>query len=143
MRHGLASTFTIQCICGHNNEIKTSQEHRSGKRGPAAFDVNTRIALGCLHAGIGQTHINNLLSTANIPTLNSSTFKAREREVGKAVEHITKISCEESLQMEKAKAMGNGTESDENQLVSIPCSFDMGWQKEAKGIIPKPVMLQL
>ena len=35
--------------------------------------------------------------------------------------------------MEKAKAMGNRTESDENQLVSIPCSFDMGWQKRGKG----------
>ena len=34
---------------------------------------------------------------------------------------------------EKAKAMRNGTESDENQLVSIPCSFDMGWQKRGKG----------
>ena len=51
------------------------------KRGPPAFDINTRVALGCLHAGIGQTHINNVLSTSNIPTINSSTFKRREREV--------------------------------------------------------------
>ena len=106
MRHGLASTFKIKCTCGHNNEIKTSQEHRSGKHGPAAFDVNTRIALGCLHVEMGQRHLNNLLSTTNIPTLNWT------------VVHITKISCEESLQIEKA--MRNGTEPDENQLLRKP-----------------------
>ena len=54
IRHGLASTFLIPySFCGKTNEIKTSGEHRSGKRGPPAFDINTRAALGCLHAGIG------------------------------------------------------------------------------------------
>ncbi len=40
-----------------------------------AFDINTRAVLGCLHAGIGESRINNILSTMNILTLNSSTFK--------------------------------------------------------------------
>ena len=70
VRHGLASTFVIICpVCGKNNEIKTSEQHKPGQRGPPAFDVNTRVALGCLHVGIGQTHINNLLSTLNAPTI--------------------------------------------------------------------------
>ena len=91
VRHGLASTFVIICpVCGKNNEIKTSEHHKSGQRGPPAFDVNKRVALGCLHAGIGQTHINNLLSTLNVPTINSVTFKLREREVGKAVGGVAK-----------------------------------------------------
>ena len=90
VRHGLASTFTIQCTCGHNNEIKTSQEHRSGKGGPAAFDVNTRIPLGCLHAGIGQSHIYNLLSTANTPTLNSSTLRRGRGKLGRLLTTLQK-----------------------------------------------------
>ena len=70
VRHGLASTFVIiRPVCGKNNEIKTSEHHKPGQRGPPAFDVNTRVALGCLHVGIGQTHINNLLSTLNAPTI--------------------------------------------------------------------------
>ena len=100
--YGLASTFVITCpVRGKNNEIKTSEKHKSGQRGPPAFDVNTRVALGCLHAGIGQTHINNLVSTLNAPTINSVTFKLREREVGKAVEGVAKSSCQDYLAIGK------------------------------------------
>jgi hypothetical protein len=35
--------------------------------------------------------------------------------------------------MEKAVAISNGIKPDENNLLSIPCSFDMGWQKRGKG----------
>ena len=102
VRYGLASTFVITCpVRGKNNEIKTSEKHKSGQRGPPAFDVNTRVALGCLHAGIGQNHINNLLSTLNAPTINSVTFKLREREVGIAVEGVAKSSCQDYLAIGK------------------------------------------
>ena len=105
------------------NEIKTSEQHKSGQRGPPAFDVNTRVALGCLHAGIGQTHIiNNLLSTLNTPTINSLTFKLREREVGKAVEGVAKSSCQDCLVIEKQEALENGVQVDDNNLVPISCS---------------------
>ena len=124
----------IACsFCGKTNEIKTSGEHKSGKRGPPAFDINTRVALGCLHAGIGQTHINNVLSTINIPTINSSTFKRREREVGKAIENVAKASCRDSVTKEKGQLLNQGIQPDEDNLVSVPISFDMGWQKRGKG----------
>ena len=134
VHHGLARTFVIICpVCGKNNEIKTSEQHKSGQRVPPAFDVNTRVALGCLHAGIGQTHINNLLSTLNAPTINSVTFKLREREVGKAVEGVAKSSCQDYLVIEKQEALQNGVQVDDNNLVPISCSYDMGWQKRGKG----------
>ena len=137
VRHGLASRFVvIYPVCGKNNAVKTSEQHRSGQRGPPAFDINTRMALGCLYAGIGQTHINNVLTTLNAPTLNSVTFKLREREVGKAVEGIARSSCQDYLtncQMEKEEALKNGVQVDKSNLVPISCSFDMGWQKRGKG----------
>lgn len=120
-------------FCGKSNKINTSGEHRSGKRGPPAFNVNTRVALSCLHAGIGQTHINNVLATIDIPPLNLCTYKQREREVGRAVECIAKTSCQDSLNRERTQALVNGCQPDDNNLVSIPCSFDMGWQKRGKG----------
>ena len=58
----------------------TSKKHKTGKRGPMAYDINTRIALGALNAGIGQTHVNSLLSCMNVPSIDHTTFKARERE---------------------------------------------------------------
>lgn len=90
-RHGLASTFNITCpSCGHLNKAETSKQITSGNQGPKAYDIILRVTLGCLHAGIGQTHINNMLSCMNIPTINSITFKQREREVGQSVEAIAK-----------------------------------------------------
>ena len=62
----------------------------------------------------------------NIPTLNSSAFKQREREVGKEVEIVAKTSCQESLNKERSQALCSGSQSDENNLISVHCSFDMG-----------------
>ena len=115
------------------NEIKTSGEHRSDKHGPLAFNVNTRVALGCFYAGIGQTHINNVLSTINAPTINSFTFKRREREVGNAFEDVAKTSSLDFLNKEKARLLKDCFQRDQDNLVSVPCSFDMGWQKRGKG----------
>jgi len=133
-QNGLASTFTVLCSqCNAENTIKTSKEHRSGARGPLTFDVNTRAALGCLHAGVGNTHLNNLLSTLNVPAMNSSTFKTREREAGKAIELVAKNSCEQFLNRERDKSIENGNKPNEKNLVPIACSYDMGWQKRGRG----------
>ena len=43
-----------------------------------------------LDAGTGETHLNTILTTLNIPPMSRSTFKRREREVGLAVEHVAK-----------------------------------------------------
>ena len=41
VRHGLAGTLVIylSSLLEKKNEIKTSEQHTSGKRGPTAFDV--------------------------------------------------------------------------------------------------------
>lgn len=130
-RHGLASTFLLKCsFCGKPNRITTSGQHRSGLRGPPAFNINTRAALGCLHAGIGQTHINNVLSTLNVPTLNSVTFKLREREVGKAVEKIAKGSCQNYLQMERGQAL----EKESEQMKTVWFLFHVPLISGGKGV---------
>ena len=114
------------------NKVSTSNQHRSGKRGPMAYDINTRIALGALNAGIGQTHVNSLLSCLNVPSINHVTFKAREREVGKVIESVAETSCRESCCEERKRAVAAGAQSDEKGLVGILVSYDMGWQKRGK-----------
>jgi len=98
-----------------------------------AFDVNTRAALACLHTDVGNTHLNNLLSTFNVPAMNSSTFKNREREARKAIELVTKNNCHQFLNREREKAIENGNKLEENNLVLIACFYDMGWQKRERG----------
>ena len=92
-KSGLASVFSITCaVCGTENVVKTSSEHRSSQRGPNSHDDNSRAALLCIHTGISETHLNNLLCTLNIPSMNPVTFKSRENEIGQAVKQVTKKS---------------------------------------------------
>ena len=99
---GLGSIFSFKCsFCGHLNEVKSPGEHKAGSRGPLVNDINTRAVLGSLQAGMGNTHLNNLLSTINIPTMNHQLFKRREREVGNALENIARESCKINLNLEK------------------------------------------
>ena len=74
-----------------------------------------------------------MLATIDIPPLNSSTYKQREREAGRAVECIARTSCQDSLKRERAQALLNGVSLMITILISIPCSFDMGRQKRGKG----------
>ena len=131
---GLASVFSVTCaVCGAENVVKTSSEHRSGQRGPLTQDVNSRAVLGCLHTGIGETHLNNLLCTLNIPPMNPVTFKSRENEIGHAVEQVTRRSCKTAMSEERNAAIKKGIKADEQGCINIPCSYDMGWQKRGKG----------
>ncbi len=133
-QYGLASQLIVKCqFCSSQNTIETSSSHKSGKAGPNAYDINSKATLGCLHAGIGETHLKSILSVMNIPPMCRGSFKARERETGKAVESVAKISCEEVIANEKTQLIGIGEEPDENNLMSVPCSYDMGWQKRGKG----------
>ena len=83
-----------------------------------------------LHAGMGATHVNALLSSLNIPPVNGDTLKAREREIiGPAIEDIANTSCECMLEEEK-KQWGRTERGKE--IVPIGASYDMGWQKRGK-----------
>ena len=85
-----------------------------------------------LHAGIGPTHVNALLTSVNLPAVGESTLKAREREVGPAIEEVAKRSCLDALQAEK-RYWTSKEVSDEPASVAIGASYDMGWQKRGKG----------
>lgn len=84
-----------------------------------------------LHAGIGPTHVNALLSSINLPAIGQNTLKAREREIGPAIEKVAVKSCEQALEVEKGYWRKGETEQD--LVVDIGVSYDMGWQKRGKG----------
>ena len=67
------------------------------------MDVNTRVVLGSLHAGMGHTHVNHLLSTMNVPTISHKAYKVREREVGSCVEALVKESCNDVIYLQREK----------------------------------------
>ena len=133
-QYGLASKLIIKCqFCSKDNTVETSSTHKCGKAGSAAYDINSRASLASLHAGIGETHLTSIMSIMNIPPMARASFKTRERETGKAVENVARASCSQIITDEKDKLIGTGEQLDENNLMAVSCSYDMGWQKRGKG----------
>ena len=62
-------------------------------------------------------HINNVLSTSNIPPINSTTFKWRERRKGKTIETVARASFQDSLST-------NSLNKERQQNVSGKCNLD-------------------
>ena len=54
-----------------------------------------------LHAVIGPTLVNELLSSINVPSVGESALKIRGREVVPQIEKLAKESCLESLETER------------------------------------------
>lgn len=133
-KNGLASVFSLTCAaCGTENVAKTSGEHSSGQTGPISHDVSSRAAPGCLHTGICETHLNNLLRSLNIPSMNPLTFKSRENEIGHEVVQVTKKSCKSAMSEERNAAIKKSVKADDQGCINVPCTYDMGWQKRGKG----------
>ena len=64
--------------------------------------------LGTLNSGMGNTHINGVLSALNIQLeFNWKSFKTHEREVGKVVEEMAHESCLRAAAEEKELTINN------------------------------------
>lgn len=48
-----------------------------------------------INAGIGETHLNVVLTAMNIPHINQGTLKKRERECGVVIESVARAACAE------------------------------------------------
>ena len=72
-------------------------------------------------------------ASINVPVIGESTLKAREREIGPAIEEVAKSSCRAIMQKEKEKWELDSQGQDHGGKTSIRVSYDMGWQKRGKG----------
>ena len=83
-KFGLASRPSVKCnICHQVNNVTTSEQHRTGTRGPKAYDTNTRLASASLDNGIGFSRVNSILSALEIPSITRSTYKKRKEKLDK------------------------------------------------------------
>ncbi|XP_077863137.1 uncharacterized protein LOC144345911 [Saccoglossus kowalevskii] len=104
--YGLGCVLYVRCdnsACLLINRVYTGSRHRQeGKTtGLPVWDINSKLAIGMLHAGIGERQLNNFLSTLNVPGIHHKSLKSREREVGAAIEKIANASVLQSLEDEK------------------------------------------
>ena len=84
-----------------------------------------------IHAGIGPTHVNALLTSMDIPPVSEGTLNRRRAEAGPAIEKVAKDSCHEALEQEKQMELHDETD-DGTAEVNLCVSYDMQWGKRGK-----------
>ena len=77
--------------------------------------------------------MNALLTSINLPAVHENTLKAREREIGPALEKIAKRSCKNAIEKEKSQWLIESSSKESPEKVGIGASYDTGWQKRGKG----------
>ncbi len=117
--YGLGCELFIECDngnCDAVTKVSTSKKHHNlkTKRGKDAWDLNTKMAAGMIHCGIGETQTNNFLSSMNLHCISTNALKNREHEVGKAIDDLTEQSINRALENE-LKATTSAEESDASQ----------------------------
>ena len=124
-----ASTTVNKISLGKQHKKPVSQVNNPfdlSPRGNAIFDVNTKAASGMLHADIGETHLNNLLSTLNLPRISHRTLKVREEKIGTVIQNFANKSVDAALKKEQELT---GREKQFAETVGIEVSSDATWQK--------------
>ncbi|XP_062617800.1 uncharacterized protein LOC134279410 isoform X2 [Saccostrea cucullata] len=123
-KFGLAHVLIVKCNfpeCGLLNEVPTGRKHKTTSGG-YAWDVNTKLAAAMINEGLGETQVNGLLASLNIPTITQKSLKEREREVGNQLDLMAEESCRQHLRREIEMSEGN-----------LSASFDGAWQKRGTG----------
>ncbi|XP_057326887.1 uncharacterized protein LOC130668562 [Microplitis mediator] len=101
LKNGLASIFHVKCeTCGNMYEVNTSAIEKNSTY-KHTYTVNSKVVVGVLESGGGNTHLNKILSAAEVPIMQSTIFKRHEKKVGVAIELIAQESCLENLKAEK------------------------------------------
>lgn len=76
-----------------------------------------------IHSGMDPSHVVSFLSACNIPPIDPSTIKKKEKEIYPSFKRQASESCNNAL-AEECEAI------EPNEL---ECSFDAGWQTRGSG----------
>ncbi|CAC5422264.1 unnamed protein product [Mytilus coruscus] len=76
--YGLASVLLIKC---DNSACLATTDVHTGKRTPnGSYCINSKVAIGMTHAGMGPSHVNNFLTECNLPPISDTTLHKKEKE---------------------------------------------------------------
>ncbi|XP_021350881.1 uncharacterized protein LOC110448777 [Mizuhopecten yessoensis] len=119
--YGMASYLYIPCpnsACQHVNLVPTGK--RNSNKG---FDVNSKVYLAMLNAGMGPNQVVKFLSGCNIPPVDASTLRKIQKKLAPVVISAAETSCNDAQKEELDCSVSDGLE----------VSFDAGWQKRGSG----------
>ncbi|XP_076113426.1 uncharacterized protein LOC143081077 [Mytilus galloprovincialis] len=94
---GLCGHLIVRCYnCNDFVRVAMGKTHNAS-HGPRIFDVNTKLATGMYHSGIGPIQLNNLFTSLNLPNVSESLIRRRCEEVGPILENIAQQSVDNAL----------------------------------------------
>ncbi|XP_071140202.1 uncharacterized protein [Mytilus edulis] len=76
-----------------------------------------------INAGMGPSHVNNFLTGCNIPPVDASTLRKKQKELAPVIIEAAEASCKEA-QREELEC---------SECSELEGSFDAGWQKRGSG----------
>jgi hypothetical protein len=76
-----------------------------------------------VNAGMGPTHVKKFLAGCNIPPIDDSTLRRKEKRLAPVIINAAEVSCERAREEEQEHTTPDGLEG----------SFDAGWQKRGSG----------
>ncbi|CAC5356263.1 unnamed protein product [Mytilus coruscus] len=112
----------------NRKETLRGEDHDYGAvlgEGPVSVNA-TDLQVGSksmINAGMGPSHVNNFLTGCNIPPVDASTLRKKQKELAPVIIEAAEASCKEA-QREELEC----SESSE-----LEGSFDAGWQKRGSG----------
>ncbi|CAC5361147.1 unnamed protein product [Mytilus coruscus] len=96
--YGLASVLLIKC---DNSACLATTDVHTGKRTPnGSYCINSKVAIGMTHAGMGPSHVNNFLTECNLPPISDTTLRKKEKEFSKTIHDVAMTSCREAQHQE-------------------------------------------
>ncbi|XP_076110691.1 uncharacterized protein LOC143079310 isoform X2 [Mytilus galloprovincialis] len=119
--YGMASFSYISCpssACQHISLVPTGKKS-NGK----GFNINYKVCLAMINAGMGPSHVNNFLTGCNIPPVDASTLRKKQKELAPVIIEAAEASCKEA-QREELEC---------SECSELEGSFDAGWQKRGSG----------
>ena len=130
-KYDLGSIFKVSCkYCLAINKITTGSTIGKGRTGHGSFEMNAKMTLGMIDAGLRESHASPFVSDMGILTPNQGIIKRHERKVGKAIKAVSDESCEKALNLEKARSKTDAT-------AKIKVQYDMCWGKRGRAMNSK------
>lgn len=124
-KEGLQSTFFLKCnMCNMKFKLQTSDNSAT-----ANMDVNRGAVTGAIMIGIGNSNLNELLASVDLPTLTQHHYSKCHDEVAAWWETAAQNSMQEAAKEESAEAIASGDVKDGIPVLTVVA--DGCWSKRS------------
>lgn len=124
VQYGLYSDFIMQCnMCNTKLRLQTSDRSKAG------MDANHGAVMGAIMIGCGQSNLDELLASVDLPLLRQKRYAKCHDEIGNWWDETAEASMQEAAKEEGEKAISCGHVKDGVPIVKAIA--DCCWSKRS------------